>query len=560
MKNKTYSILLSSKLLTYTKSFIAFLVMTFASAFIYAQDISVTLKLNDHDGVEITTGVSWDYRTGYSGAYVPITSGTPLTPKTNYNFRVTYGAAGQSTFKLQDINVDSDIVFQTIEVNVAFEDCDENALAGTLGYRVGYTGGFQAVTGPLELLDLNASGSLDKYGFQVIYLGDDANKYQNNKLQDVSVNPNVLFTSTTVNIFGASPIHYRIGFGGAWQSYTGEIEMLPLTYKFRFGGVSGIIKDIVVSGCSVSGGFLRLVDENGNAMENYNPPVGNSGSQPNLEWRYECNGRNQPWQTFQTDANGEWFASIGCSNWTGNRVQVRLNQTLRKQDVSVNSDFMAVKVNVNLKTCDGLILDPIGGTVRNSIGFTDTYGTTGTTGTVSFYAFQDNSRPVKIKMVYNNWFQRKNVILVDAQVNEIDFTTTAVTLNHTGDIKFRGTRNKPFNKPTMNLLPGNYKFKFKTGSSWSSWMSFSVSGCQFGGILANITLKTSEGVGLSGGVATYTKGGFNPISNQYLGTTDNNGNIYALVEGDNTLDKYYMVYNGLKKKYKKKIHAKSLVF
>ena len=129
-------------------------------------------------------------------------------------------------------------------------------------------------------------------------------------------------------------------------------------------------------------------------------------------------------------------------------------------------------------------------------------------------------------MVYNNWDQKKDVILAEG-VNEIDFTTTAVTLTHSGDIKFRGKLNKPFEKPTMNLLPGNYKFKFKIGSTWTPWIPITVEGCEMGGTLANITLKDANGGGIEGGVATYTPSGSNW---QGAGTTDANGNIYALVE------------------------------
>ena len=144
------------------KKIILLFISIFLLAGIELSATVVTLTLNDHSGTEITTGVTWHYRIGFSGSYMPVTSGTDLPQGTNYNFRVTYGAAGQSTFKIQDITADAFVVFATVEVNVALEDCDGNTLSGTLGYRVGYSGAFQPVTGPLELLELNASGSQDK--------------------------------------------------------------------------------------------------------------------------------------------------------------------------------------------------------------------------------------------------------------------------------------------------------------------------------------------------------------------------------------------------------------
>ena len=508
----------------------------------------VTLTLNDHNGTEITTGVTWGYRIGYSGSYISITSGDDLPPNAN-NFRVTYGAAGQSTFKIQDITTDANVIFQTVGVNVTLEDCDGNTLAGTLGYRVGYSGAFQPVTGPLELLELTGYGSQGKYGFQVKY--GPTSRYKISKLQDISVDPNILFTTTTVTMIGTAPIQYRIGFG-QWQTYNGSLEMLPMTYKFRFGG-SGAGNPIAVSGCSITGGFITLVDEAGNPMVNYS--VDYPAENNNLKYKYRCGGSWAAWTKFHTDANGQIWFSIDCpnDNWD-NKITMVLNQTSMEQDVTVNSTFQAAKVNVNLKTCDGLITDAPGGTVEQGGGYWFTHGMTGTTGTVSLYTFPTSS--IKLRMNYNHGKQILYSAIV-AGTNEVDFTTTAVTFNYANDIKSnKGGSWWMFNKPTMDLLPGDYKLWFKDGSSWNGPMELAVSGCTMDKSPLFMKLFDSNGDGLEGGIARYRIGS-DPY--QIAGTTDANGEVFALIDGNHSSLWFKMEWLEHNKAIKQNISTNSTV-
>ena len=272
----------------------------------------------------------------------------------------------------------------------------------------------------------------------------------------------------TTNVTISESVQYQTS---GWPTVTFPIELLQGNHNLK---IDGVVKTIEVSGCYMAGGFITLVDELENPMANY--PADYSTEIRNLKYKYRCGGSWGPETSFQTDANGQTFYSISCAsnNWD-NKITMTLNQTTTEQDVTVNSVFQAAKVNTNLKTCDGLITDAPGGTVAQGGGFWYTHGTIGATGTVSLYTFPGS---IKLRMQYNHGTQEVVNIPITAGTNEFDFTTTAVTLTNTGDIKSnKGGTWWYFDKPTMNLLPGDYNFWFQDGSIWNGPIEMAVSGC-----------------------------------------------------------------------------------
>ena len=239
------------------------------------------------------------------------------------------------------------------------------------------------------------------------------------------------------------------------------------------GSVNGISLRIISLKAPLTNTFhVTLVDELGNPLPNY--PADYPSETRNLKYKYRCGGSWAPITSFQTDANGQVAIDIGCDNWD-NKVTITLNQTSKEQDVTVNPVFQAAKVNTNLKSCTGPITDDPGGLVNQGGGYWYNQGNTGTTGSVSFYTFPGN---IKLKMTYNHNSQTV-FPAVAAGVNEVDFQTTSVTLDYPGDIRSNiGGSWWYFNKPTMNLLPGNYNFWFKDGNNWNGPETVSVSGCE----------------------------------------------------------------------------------
>ena len=223
---------------------------------------------------------------------------------------------------------------------------------------------------------------------------------------------------------------------------------------------------------------LTLVDDAGNPLAEY--PSDYPAEQRNLTYKYRYGGTWALEVPFQTDAEGKFVVNIDPAHvdkWD-KKVTVRLNQTSKEQDVTVNPVFQAARVNVNLKTCDGPIADVPGGAVHQSGGYWHKHGDTGPSGTVTFYTFPGS---IKVRMTYNCASQTIDSIVIVAGTNEVGFLTTAVTLIHDDDIRSNTGGVCGwwiFSKPTMNLLPGEYDFWFKKDGKWGDPITITVSGCE----------------------------------------------------------------------------------
>ncbi len=366
------------------------------------------------------------------------------------------------------------LTINTVAVTVKLETCDGDPLVGEALY---YFGGFTSIgntPATIELLPFSGLGpGQGNYDFRMKYDGRTSPIHT----QDISVDPVVVFTTTKVSLYGTNVLWYN----GGWQPFTSPKEVIGGTSNrygntavadFKFDGSHSPTVPLDIDGCSLSGGILTLVDENGGPLANY--PAEYPGETRNLKYKYRCGGSWAPWTSFQTDANGQVFYNIDCStvgsgngNWDG-KITMTLNQTTLEQDVSVNSTFQAARVNVNLETCDPTKPLP-GGVVAQGGGYWYTHGTTDATGTVSFYAFPGNN--VKVRMNYNYKSVTQNSVAVALPTTEIDFITTTVNFLYSGTIKMK-VGGWPVITTPIELLPGNYGFRFG-----SDLIYVDVSGC-----------------------------------------------------------------------------------
>jgi uncharacterized beta-barrel protein YwiB (DUF1934 family) len=158
-------------------------------------------------------------------------------------------------------------------------------------------------------------------------------------------------------------------------------------------------------------------------------------------------------------------------------------------DASHEVAFVTTTTTARLATCGNTGLN--GGVVRfHQITWAD-FGTTSGGDAIQEllpgnYTFE---------MTYNNGRQTFSSMAVSAASQTVPFTTTAVTFDYAGAIQYHQITWATFNKPTMDLLPGTYTFKFDA----LTVSNVAISGCS----MADGTL-TVDFPGISG-VHTYLK-------------------------------------------------------
>jgi hypothetical protein len=480
---------------------------------------TVTVELLDSGDNGLAGGDVYYYQGGWQ--FLDTTEGSGIASGTvpiTTDIEIRY-IGGKYKWVDVDPSTNPTLIINTVEVTVELETCDGDPLVGEAKY---YFGGWTTIGDTptsIELLPYSGLGpDQGDYDFQVVYEGRTSATIR----QDISDDPEIVFTTTKVTLFGSDVLYYN----GGWQVFSSPMEMIggtanipPYATKwcdFKFDGIHSPTVTLDIDGCSLSGGIVTLVDEAGDPLANY--PSDYPSEMRNLKYKYRCGGSWGPTTSFQTDENGQVFVNIGCDNWD-NKITMTLNQTTKEQNVTINPVFQAAKVNANLITCTDFITDVPGGTVAQGGGYWYNQGTTGPSGTVSFYTFPGN---IKLRMTYNHNSETQYPTIA-VGTNEVDFQTTAVTINYAGDIKSnKGGSWWMFSKPTMNLLPGDYNFWFKNGT-WQGPVTVTVTGCEMNLVL--LTVLDENGNGVAGGKATPAYGG--SWGSTLPGETDSNGHLLA---------------------------------
>jgi len=351
----------------------------------------VTLELKDSDDNPITSGVSFSYRIGTGGSWIPLSgSMIELLPLTNYNFRVSYAGTTNNQHPVDITGGSTTVTFHTNKVTLELKDCSDNPIAGgSFSYRIGTGGSWIPLFGSMiELLPLT------NYNFRVTLGIATNNKYP---VDITGGSTTVTFQTTEVNLVGSSPVQFRVGTGGGWQSFNGPMAMLPGDYNFRFGGSDGFIVAINVSGCSITQSVLliRLKDSTGAGVPGGKAYLG-VGGWPHIG---------------DTDDNGVlvYFHDSLLGN-----MRIRMTapdcggtQTSQYQDIADNSvyDFHLIQAVIQLEDSSGNLTD--GGVVRLGISGWPVIGTTGDsgTGTVHYEMFEGS---YNFRMTYNGITEQKN--------------------------------------------------------------------------------------------------------------------------------------------------------
>jgi hypothetical protein len=299
---------------------------------------------------------------------------------------------------------------------------------------------------------------------------------------------------------------------GTFTFTKGQSDELPRIW-IRFGASQEV--DEKKCGGLISG-LITLVDENGDALANFGYPE----DIRQLKWKYRCGGTWGPENSFETDESGQLYYIIDCpdNNWD-NKITVTLNQTSIEQDVTINPIFQAAKVNVNLKYCAGDALSD--GTVSQGGGYWFTHGSTGSIGTVSFYAFPGKN--IKVKMSYNYGNNTIDATTVTAPVTDIDFTTTTVNLAP-GPVQI-GVSGWPTVTMPMQMLPGTYNFRLN-GTQVNDVVVSACNETPSAGVnMVLLSVKNESNQPVGGAQFIPAIGG--SWQSQIPGATDANGNLLA---------------------------------
>ncbi|HET7237060.1 MAG TPA: hypothetical protein VFK59_11595 [Actinomycetota bacterium] len=215
--------------------------------------------------------------------------------------------------------------------------------------------------------------------------------------------------------------------------------------------------------------------------------------------------------------------------------EMRFNNTTQTvtQDASINSvyQFQTRKLTLRLETCSGTPLN--GGKPRYGLGATYTTwwfpgGVTGTSA-AGETAAQVFPGTYSFEMQYKGTADPKLSVVIPNADTLLTWQTTNVTLSYSGAISYGGPAGDSawFTKPSMELLPGTYKFHFREASGPGVTVDLTFGGCSFAKSMVIAHLLDHSGTGIPGGAVDYAPGG----SWLPFGTTNANGVAYLLANG-----------------------------
>ncbi|MFZ2900692.1 MAG: T9SS type A sorting domain-containing protein [Saprospiraceae bacterium] len=453
-----------------------------------------------------------------------------------FDFKVEYGG----TDAVQNVTIPGDGVapgssvnntFYSTEVTFKVEGCDTSPGTPVAGASCAYLSGYWRGVGST---DANGEVKMQRFGglhdFRAEIGGTQAFIYAEYIPGGHGIHPNIkktfTFNPTKVSFTYSGSVKY---FSGYWRSIPSHGYLFPGTYQFKFNSKEVAVN---ISGCSYNQfvNTIKVKDHQGN-------PIAGATARGGYGSNYST------WHVSgSTDANG-LLLDFRPASASGYSYEARVNNTTAVAG-PLNTglfEFQTQLITMRLETCNGSPLD--GAAIRYGTGSTYTSwwfpgGNTGSSasgestaeffpGTYSFEAQYQGTSDQKISFNF------------PSDGTTVTWQTTKVTLHWPGQISFGGSTgdSRFFNKPSMELLPGTYKFHFRTG--YRTDLTFS--GCNFEKTGAFAQLKDSNGNGLANASFKYR---FGWGSYTDIGT-DNTGNgLFFLLDGNPGNTKVTCAYLG----------------
>ncbi len=423
----------------------------------------LNVKLVNSMGVKLIGG-SLQYYDGSWKLAVNNNDGTFTINTTlkNVSLQVTYAYGVQTK---SNVTVGSDtVVFQTVNAQVKLQNSQGNLIdTGAVQYYAGAWRNFGTTTSgvaTMELLPIN-------YSFSMTYA-----YASNNKAQDLSANPIVVFqtTNTSVqlknsqgNLMDTGTVQY---YSGAWRTFgttSGGVttkELLPNSYSFS------------MTYAYASNNKQQDIGANSTVVfQTVNAVVQLKNSQGNLIDQGTVQYYSGAWRTFGATSGGVTSKELLPNSYSFMMNYAYASNT-KQQDLNSNPTvvFQTVNTTVQLKNSQGSLMDA--GTVQYYSGAWRTFGTT-TNGAVSLellpnsyqfsmtYAYVSNNKTQDVgsnnTVIFSTVLATVNVI--NTQNNPVN---NAVVTYYSG--AWRQFGNTVNGNATKELLPASLQFRAQSGS------------------------------------------------------------------------------------------------
>jgi len=435
------------------------------------------------DGAQViyNPGGSW-YTLGYTVAGL---ASKELFPGT-YGFKASYNATWSPQVSQGVSGTSLPVEFKTDKITAKLTNCAQGGLRGA---QVIYNPGGSWYT--LGYTDPNGVASKElfpgTYGFKANY-----NATWSAPITPFvdETTPAILPTTTKVTLYHSGAIIYNPG--GSWYTFTKpSMELFPGSYPFKFGNYQTTLS---VSGCAMSKAVnvLRIKDSTDSLL-------------PGARARGGFGANFGTWYVAGTSgADGLLFDIRDVTSQpTTMSYEMGFNNTtaVKTQDVSVNSvfDFKTVLLTLRVQSCGGAPQQ--NANIRYGSGSTYTTwwfpgGVTNASGETKAQVFPGT---YSFEAQYQATAEAKINVVVPNANSAITWNTTKVTLAYSGQISYGGATGDStwFTKPSMELLPGTYKFNFR--NSGDGRTDLTLSGCAYTGKAIVVRFKDSAGNPLAGG-------------------------------------------------------------